>query len=44
VDDLLVTCSDSSEIEKFKATMNKEFEMIDDGNLASILNSRKLVI
>ncbi|PNX90300.1 copia-type polyprotein, partial [Trifolium pratense] len=35
VDDLLVTGSDSSEIEKFKATVNKEFEMIDLGSLLS---------
>jgi hypothetical protein len=37
VDDLLVTGSDSNEIEKFKLTMNKEFEMTDLGSLSYFL-------
>ncbi|KAK2443673.1 putative mitochondrial protein [Trifolium repens] len=37
VDDLLVTGSDSNEIEKFELTMNKEFEMTDLGSLSYFL-------
>jgi hypothetical protein len=37
VDDLLITGGDSNEIEKFKLTMNKEFEMTDLGNLSYFL-------
>jgi hypothetical protein len=36
-DDLLVTGSDSNEIEKFKLTMSKEFEMTDLGKLSYFL-------
>ncbi|PNY08922.1 putative copia-type protein [Trifolium pratense] len=37
VDDILITGSDSREIEKFKLTINKEFEMTDLGELSYFL-------
>jgi hypothetical protein len=37
VDDLLITGSNSREIERFKLTMNKEFEMTDLGSLTYFL-------